>query len=78
MGWKILYDNGMILVILIQYAMHIWLHLLSSNKGKLKRNFSSTTVTDRTFICRAIFPHVTNNCREIYFSMDHFGFEQAS
>ena len=25
MGWKILYHNGMIHVILIQYAMHIWL-----------------------------------------------------
>lgn len=39
MGWKILHDKGMILVILIQYAMHIWLHLLSSHKGNSRDIF---------------------------------------
>ena len=39
MGWKILHDNGMILVILIQYAMHIWLH--PSHISELMGNFST-------------------------------------
>ena len=48
MGWKILYHNGMIHVILIQYAMHIWLQ--PSHISELMEKFLSTTVTDRKFV----------------------------
>ena len=42
MGGKILFDNGMILVILIQYAMHIWLQ--PSHISELMEKFLSRTV----------------------------------